>query len=208
MKTALATCSNLPDWEIDDRSFHDALTALGVEYDLVPWDDPTAAWSSYRACLLRTTWDYMERREEFIEWIQTTAEKTTLSNPANVLVWNTHKSYLKDLEVEGVPIAPTEWLACKQPACVSEMMARRGWDRGFLKPQVGATARETLRFELDNLNEAQQHVDRVLASESLMLQPYLESVETKGEVSLLFFNEISLTCGSKSAGRRRLSRSR
>ena len=69
-------------------------------------------------------------------------------------------------------------------------MDELGWQRGFLKPVVGATARETLRFVCNDegLAQAQSHVDRLLPNEGLMLQPYLESVETDGELSALYFD--------------------
>jgi len=189
MKIALATCGNLPEWEQDDRSLHRALETAQITFDLIPWDAAGVRWSDYAACLIRTTWDYMERRDEFTAWIQEVSEKTQVLNPPEVLVWNTHKSYLRALEKEGVPIAPTEWLPQGQTARISNLMRDRGWSRGFLKPQVGATARETLRFNRDTVGAAQAHVERVLQTESLMLQPYLQSVEAEGEISLLFFDE-------------------
>ena len=69
-------------------------------------------------------------------------------------------------------------------------MRELGWKRGFLKPVVGATARETLRFASDHegLAQAQAHVERLLPDEALMLQPYLQSVETDGELSALYFD--------------------
>ena len=58
MKIALATCVELPGWEVDDRFFHAALDELGVSYDLPPWTDTDVDWAAYDAVLIRTTWDY------------------------------------------------------------------------------------------------------------------------------------------------------
>jgi glutathione synthase/RimK-type ligase-like ATP-grasp enzyme len=70
-------------------------------------------------------------------------------------------------------------------------MADRGWERGFVKPAVGATSRETLRFDATaaGLDAAQAHVDRLLRVEDLLLQPYLASVETAGEISMVFVED-------------------
>ena len=60
-----------------------------------------------------------------------------------------------------------------------------------MKPVVGATARETLRFDSspDGLAAAQSHIDRLIPHEALMLQPYLNSVEEAGELSALYFGD-------------------
>jgi glutathione synthase/RimK-type ligase-like ATP-grasp enzyme len=110
-----------------------------------------------------------------------------LYNPAGIVRWNTHKSYLRDLERRGVPIVPTEWLARGTMPDVAALCRRRGWKRALIKPCVGATARETLRFDAGD-PAAQTHAARLLANEDLMLQPYLSRVETEGELSAIFIN--------------------
>lgn len=184
---ALATSSSLPDWEVDDRPLDAALAERGVRVAHPVWDDPAVDWSAFDACLVRTTWDYAERRDEFVAWAESTARATRLDNPVALIRWNTRKDYLRELHELGVPLAPTEWLAAGQPADVAALVRARGWQRAFLKPWVGATARETLRFEADagGLVRAQEHADRLLPREGLLLQPYLASVETEGELSVV-----------------------
>lgn len=190
MRIALATCRDLPDWEIDDAPLHAALKARGVELDHPAWDDPEYDWSACDACLIRTTWDYTERRAAFVDWAQRAGRVTRLFNPPAVVRWNTHKTYLHDLECRGAPVVPTVWLQPAQRVDLAALMAERGWSRGFLKPVVGATARETLRFDADSsgLAVAQRHLDRLLAREAMMLQPYLARVERDGEISVIFID--------------------
>ena len=191
MHIAIASCETLPDWEVDDRFLHEALRRRGLDFTILAWDRHDANWSDFDACLIRTTWDYMERQAEFVAWAKKVENQTTLFNPAKVVEWNTHKRYLCALAQRGVPIAPTLWYDKGETVSVREFMANRGWSRGFIKPQVGATARETMRFEAtpSGLARAQAHVDRLLCSESLMIQPYLSRVENEGERSLIFFND-------------------
>ena len=188
MRLALATCRAVPDWEVDDRPLRAALRAAGAEVIEPAWDDPQVDWGSFAACLIRTTWDYMERRREYVAWAERVEASTRLFNSAAVVRWNTHKSYLRELEERGVAIVPTVWLDAGAGAGVGELLRERGWKRAFLKPMIGATARETLRFaaDPDGLRAAQAHVDRLLPTEGLMLQPYLERVESDGEVSAIF----------------------
>jgi len=142
-------------------------------------------WATFDAVLIRTTWDYQEKRDAFVAWAERVP--VPLHNPADIVRWNTHKSYLRELESRGVPIVPTEWLTTGTRPDISSLCAKRGWRRAFIKPCVGATARETLRFDAGD-PRAQAHAERLLAREDLMLQPYLSRVETEGEVSAIFIN--------------------
>jgi hypothetical protein len=188
MRIALATCATLPDWEVDDRPLHEALAVRGVEVVEPSWDDAGIDWASHDACLIRTTWDYAERRDEFVAWAERAAAAAPLFNPPDVVRWNTHKRYLSELEADGLRLAPTAWLERGEPVDVRALVRERGWTRAFAKPCIGATARETLRFEADEagLAAAQAHLDRLLRDEDVLLQAYLGSVETEGELSALF----------------------
>jgi hypothetical protein len=190
MRIALCTCANLPAWEVDDAPFRLALREAGADVRLPVWNDPAVDWSAFDAALIRTTWDYQEQREHFVQWAVEAALRTRLFNPAPVVVWNTHKSYLRQLSEHGVPVAPTEWLQRGSRVDLASLLTARGWTRAFLKPCVGATARETLRFEAQGsgLARAEAHIARLLPHEDLMLQPYLSAVETRGEWSAVFFD--------------------
>lgn len=185
VRLALATCATLPSWEVDDRPFHDALAARGIDAPQIVWDDPFVDWSAFDAVLIRTTWDYQEKRDAFVAWAE--RMPVPLYNPVEIIRWNTHKSYLRELEARGVPIIPTEWLERGTAPDIARICRQHGWRRGFLKPCVGATSRETLRFDAGD-PAAQQHADRLLAQEDLMLQPYLSRVETDGELSAIFID--------------------
>jgi len=182
---ALATCAALPAWEVDDRVFHKALASRGIEARQCVWDDPAVDWSVFDLVLIRTTWDYQEKRDAFVAWAENIP--VPLHNPLAIIRWNTHKSYLRDLEARGVPVIPTEWLTRATTVDIATLCRRRGWRRAFLKPCVGATSRETLRFDAGD-PAAQRHADRLLAHEDLMLQPYLSTVETEGELSAIFID--------------------
>jgi hypothetical protein len=188
MLLALATRSDLPTWEVDDCHLHRALAAQGVAFAQPVWDDPGVDWAGFDAVLIRTTWDYQDKLPAFVAWAERVAAVTRLDNPATVVRWNTHKRYLRELASRGVALAATIWLDRGRRADVAALLAERGWREGFLKPCVGATARETLRFANDaaGLVAAQAHVDRLLPHEDLMLQPFLRAVLARGEWSAIF----------------------
>ena len=183
MKIALATCTELPGWEVDDKPLINALTQLDAEVQLPAWD-AEFDWNQFDITVIRTTWDYHSRKEEFVTWCQSVPR---LCNNANIVDWNTHKSYLRELESNGVAIAPTVWIDTGEQSELARIMQNLNATRGFIKPQVGACASDTLRFSIDEITQAQQFLDSN-KHQDMMVQPYLESVETEGELSAIFID--------------------
>ena len=188
MKIALASCSNLPDWEVDDYPFWEALKTHNVDVHNPDWRDNTLDWSSFDAVLIRTTWDYTDHPSEFLKWLKHVNQQTLLLNSLKLIQWNFNKSYLKDLEQKGASIAPTLWLKNDAYQDIDALMKKQGWTRGFIKPIVGACAIGTLRFNIEDSEAATQHL-RSLKTDC-MLQPYIESVEKTGELSLIYFDGV------------------
>lgn len=186
----MASFSDLSPLERDDLPLHDALRDAGAEVATPDWEDASEDWSRFDAVLLRTTWNYMDRRQRFLDWCAHVTEVSRLFNPLPVIRWNTLKTYLRDLEGAGLPIAPTRWLEPGETPDLAALLQDTGWSQGFLKPWIGAGARETLPFAMDaeGIAKAQAHADRLLPTEGLMLQPFLESVQTEGEYSVIYFS--------------------
>jgi len=193
---ALATCARLPAHEFDDQPLEAAFRSLGARVEAAVWSDPEVDWSGFDACLIRTTWDYVPRLAEFLAWAERTAKETRLFNGPEVVRWNTHKGYLLELERSGVPVVDTVWLERGSQADVARLVRERGWRRAFLKPAVGLSARGTLRFDTDGQGcaRAQAHLDGSLGEVGFLLQPYLPTVETFGELSaILIAGELTHT---------------
>ena len=189
-RIALATCSDLPDGDPDDEPLVRGLEALGFEVAYVVWDDERVAWERFDACLIRTTWDYAFARPRFVAWARRTESRTRLFHGADLVEWNTDKRYLEEFHELGIPIVPTHWLERSSRPDLASLLESFPGRTAFLKPAVGATSRETLRFDRDaqGLRAAQAHVARLLPEEDLLLQPYLDSVERDGELSAIFID--------------------
>lgn len=190
MLIALPTCADLPAWEVDDTHLHRALDNRGCQVARPVWDDNSVDWGMFHACLVRTTWDWPEKRRAFVTWAEYVSGRTPLFNPAPVIRWATNKRYLRQLAKLGLPTIPTVWLQAGHPADVAAIVAEHGWQVALLKPAFGSSSRATLRFEATAhaMSAAQSHLDRMLPTESMLLQPYLESVETSGELSIVFID--------------------
>jgi len=178
---ALVTCAEIPGLEADDQLVIGPLAALGYAPEAVVWDDPTVEWDRYRLAVLRSPWDYAPRRAEFVAWA---AGIPRLANAAAVVAWNTDKRYLADLAGAGVPVVPTDWV---EPGDEWAPPDAGDW---VIKPSISAGSRDTGRYDLSLASHRQHataHVRRLVAAgRTVMIQPYLEAVDTFGETALMF----------------------
>lgn len=180
---ALATSREYPELDEDSVPLLDALRSRGLRCEPRVWDsgfDPAGA----RMCLIRSTWDYDSRREEFLSWARKTSDSTVLIPSLETVAWNTDKRYLQDLEARGVELVPTAWLAHGER--LADVMQAPGWERAVMKPAVAAGSRGLTRISLDGAAGVQSAADALLERGAVLVQPFLASVETEGELSLLY----------------------
>ncbi|GIG59537.1 ATP-grasp domain-containing protein [Longispora fulva] len=173
---ALATCAKLPELDEEERLVLGPLSDLGIRAVPAVWDDPTVDWSSFDLTVLRTTWDYATRRDEFLTWAHTVPH---LLNPAATVEANTDKRYLASL---AVPTVPTVFLAPGEAFTAPD-------GEYVLKPTVSAGSLDTGRYGPADAPLAAAHVARLhAAGRTVMVQPYLAAVDDAGETALLYFN--------------------
>jgi glutathione synthase/RimK-type ligase-like ATP-grasp enzyme len=178
-RVALVTCAIFPELYSDEFPLRDALRARGMTVESPLWDDPAVDWAGYDLAVLRSTWDYPVRRDEFVAWAHTVPH---LANPAAVVEWNTDKHYLRELAAAGVPVTPTTFV---EPG--------ESWTPGptgewVVKPTISAGSKDTGRYAFPGEAEpAVKHVTRLHeAGRTAMVQPYLTAVDGVGETALLY----------------------
>ena len=167
-----------------------ALSARGLQPQIVEWDDPEVSWSAYELALLRSTWDYTERLEEFRGWLASVARQTRLHNPQALAEWNTDKHYLRELAECGIPTVPSEFIEPGEDptVAVEAFLSRQGCAELVVKPAVGAGSRGAQRFARSLAAQAVAHAQGLLwAGRSVLLQPYLADVDRNGETALVYF---------------------
>jgi len=176
-RVALATCSAFPDGDADDAGLP---AAIGGDVTFAVWDDPAVDWAAFDLVVVRSTWDYQERREAFLAWASGIGQR--LVNPPEVLAWNTDKRYLHELAAAGLPVVPTALVAPGEA-----FVAPAG--EYVVKPTVSAGSRDTARFAAGEMQRAAALVTAIHASgRTAMVQPYIASVDTRGETALLYFD--------------------
>jgi glutathione synthase/RimK-type ligase-like ATP-grasp enzyme len=141
-----------------------------VEAVPAAWD-ARVDWGSFDLVVVRSTWDYAERRDQFLRWA---ASLPRVLNPVPVLEWNTDKQrYLTDLVTAGVPIVPTRFLAPGEPLDAPD-------GQFVVKPAISAGGRSSASFSPTDVDAARALIDRIHGEGRVaMVQPYLgEAAET------------------------------
>ena len=176
-RIALATCRALPAGDEDSGVLLAACAAAGLDAEWRVWDDPAVHWDSYDLVVIRATWDYVPRRDDFTAWA---ASVPRLANPAAVVEWSTDKAYLRELVATGVPVVPTTWLAPgDSPDGVFDGDV-------VVKPTISAGARDTARYARADSDRARAHAAALLAAgRPVMVQPYLAAVDEAGETAVV-----------------------
>jgi O-ureido-D-serine cyclo-ligase len=176
-----------------------ALQSQGAAVETPYWDDPGVDWSRYDKVVLRSTWDYVDRINEFLDWAERCAIQTRLFNSPAVVRWNTDKHYLVQLANAGVPVVPTRFVEPRTDPAVEldRFLAGRSgaftvgscdsFDQFVVKPSIGAGSRDAARYTRADRATALAHLARLLAAgRSAMLQPYLDRVDEYGETAVIY----------------------
>jgi glutathione synthase/RimK-type ligase-like ATP-grasp enzyme len=178
---ALVTCARLPDLDRDDQALLTPLAALDIRAVPAIWDDPSVDWDRFALSVLRSTWDYTDKRREFVEWARSVPR---LANSAAVVEWNTDKRYLSELEAGAVAVVPTTWLSPADGVALPES------GEYVLKPSIGAGSMDAGRYDLADEGarmRASTHAQRLLANgQTMMLQPFAAAIEERGETGVMF----------------------
>lgn len=139
-------------------------------------------------------WDYIEHFDEIFRTVFDDVELGAhCCTPPAVLRWNGSKHYLLELERLGIPIVPSAFVDDADPSAVIS----RGFDALFptashlvFKPAIGAGA-----FKQVSMSRKQFDTDGFVAglvarreapANAVVVQPFLDTVTTLGEISLLF----------------------
>ena len=181
----LVTASEMPKPDEESALIIAALAARGASAGIRAWDDDVD-WLRIPLVVCRSPWDYYYRVEAFLAWADMVASATRLENPAPVLRWNAHKSYLIDLADAGVPVVPTT-LVPKGAGEETLHSALADRDDVVMKPAVSVGAIGALMAKASD-PAAGDHLRRLAAEGDVLVQPFVSTIQHEGESSLLFFD--------------------
>jgi glutathione synthase/RimK-type ligase-like ATP-grasp enzyme len=148
--------------------------------------------------LIRSPWDYQQSCDEFLNVLsQIDASNARLENSLDIVRWNVRKTYLQQLEQSGVTIVPTHWVSSPSVAELRNLFTDLNSSAVVIKPVVGAGAENAFWLRPESPESLFQQVQQVYAGKIGLAQPFVESVTTFGELSLIFFGDDFSHCVQK-----------
>ena len=182
---AFVTSAEARELDEDMAPLCGAMLQLGVPHQVVVWDDPNVDWGTFSAAIIRSTWDYHTRIDEFLAWVDRTAGLTRLINDRQMLHWNTDKSYLMDLDEAGIPIVPTDFIRTALVIGERVDVAGAKWENVVVKPTVSAGSNDTKRHM--SHDGAVTHIRELIGrGKSVMVQPYQDAIDEHGETAMVY----------------------
>lgn len=186
---AFVTFERFPELTPDDRLAAAALRAAGIAVEPILWDADTD-WSRFAAVILRSTWDYHHRLDEFRAWLDALdAAGARVLNPTEILRWNMDKLYLQELQAAGFAVTPSVWLPRGAKVRLADILTQKGWTRAVVKPTVSAGADDTFMVLAEDVEDRQADLAALLTRKAVVVQQFMTELQTEGEWSLMFFNK-------------------
>ena len=196
---AILRCGKLPSfvtWDVDlDELFEEdelllrGFQAQGFHARPVVWNDPAVDWNRFDVALIRSTWDYLDEQEHFLEVLsRIEASSCRLFNPLSAVRWNIDKNYLFDLEKWGIPVIPTILASEANAGTVQRLFGDRLGQTVILKPTIGLGASHSQRVPLDELEAALMELRASQPQREYLVQPFVETILSEGEWSFIYFN--------------------
>lgn len=173
------------------------LLPLLPEAELVAWDNPNVDWASYDAVIVRSTWNYHDRLDAFLEWATRVSRVSTLHNSLETIEWNTDKRYLADLAQRGYSVVPTTFVDPGHPVPDDVVVPLDG--HLVVKPSVGADAKGAMAFDGDE-RAVRAHIGALHdAGKTAMIQAYLAEIDAVGETALIYLAGVFSHAARKAA---------
>ncbi len=181
-KIALLTSAKHARLISDDLGLVSAAAQSGLIFEPVIWDQPHD-WKTFDATVIRTPWDYFERKDEFLAVMQNIkAAGVKLFNSLETVQWNLDKKYLFELQRLGLPVPRTVLLNPKTPTA-----NLRGLSEVVVKPLVSAGGFETHHLK-ENQYQSFNWQRLPWDGFEFMAQEFLPAILTEGEYSFVFFD--------------------
>ena len=188
-RICFVTCRTWPEISESDRLVQQALEARGATVEARAWNSPEADWDGFDAIVLRSNWDYHFNPDAFLGWLDRLERAgARIWNPPALVRWNLTKAYLLELARAGVPTVATVILADATRAGLEAVMAARGWSRVVMKPVISASAHDTRLVSGATMDEAVAALESGTIRRPVLVQPFVEEIQTRGEWSLVFID--------------------
>lgn len=188
-KCAILTMDDLDDFVSYDSLLDQPMADCGWQTTHVPWRIPNVDWSQYDAVIIRSTWDYQDDADDFMQ-VLSTIEKSgvVLLNSLAIAQWNINKNYLREVEEKGAKVIPTIWLEQFDYSLVTGYFDHFNTQQIVIKPTISANSDNTFWLQKETIEQAKPGLELSLQNRQLMVQPFIPAIVKEGEYSLFYFS--------------------
>lgn len=183
-RCAFLRMADTSGWSIDADLAFEPLARLGWECEWLAWRTPGVAWGDWDVVYLAATWDYPEDPERFLAVLgEIDRSRAVLVNPFELVRWNLAKTYLRDLEAAGADIVASRWYEDFDADALATCHDAFDSGRLIVKPVVSTNAADTYVVERGT---AVDDLAAVFAGRAHVVQPFIDTILTGGEISLFY----------------------
>ena len=188
-KIALLSMDSLKNFFTYDKLLIEPMSKLGWDAEEISWRKEGVDWNYYAAVIVRSTWDYQNDSEKFLNVLKNINDSSAhLENNLELMKWNMNKNYLFDLETKGVRIVDTIWEKSFNSNNAYKYFDKLNSEEIIIKPNISANADNTFRLSKEKLNENMEKLEQIFSQREFMVQPFMQNIVDEGEFSLFFFN--------------------
>jgi glutathione synthase/RimK-type ligase-like ATP-grasp enzyme len=190
MQICFVTCSKEPDLTDDDLLLSRYLLPKDIIVVPAIWDDAKINWQAYDAIVLRSTWDYHTRIDEFNIWLNKLESLgCVVLNPVSVVKWNQNKKYLAELSQQGALVPAHHFCPQNSDTPLTNIMNVNNWEKAVVKPAVSGGSFNTWTTTALNATADESRFAQMLQYGDVIVQEFMDEVITSGELSLMFFDK-------------------
>lgn len=181
---------SLDEYVCYDHLLVEPLEARGWSVEEVSWRNPQADWNRFDVVVIRSPWDYHQDPEAFFDVLQKIRQSTArLENKLELVQWNIDKTYLRDLEQQGIEIVPTLWRDRFSGEEYADFFEALSTEEIIIKPTVSAGADDTFRIPRQQHAGFTKQLQDIFDSRPFMVQPFMPAIVEEGEFSLFYFGD-------------------
>jgi len=181
---------SLDDFEVYDELLYEPLAQRGWKAQEVSWRNSSIDWNNFDAVIIRSPWDYQDDPEAFLDVLKDIeSSNATLENSLETVRWNIDKTYLRDLQQQGIEIVPSLWCSKFWADELPDFFTKLESDEIVIKPTISAGADDTFWIQRSEQNQYTQELSSIFSNRPFLVQPFMHNITAEGEFSVFFFGD-------------------
>ena len=185
---AVLTMDNLVESNNEDKLLDQPMLDIGWKTEHVSWRNSSVKWEKYQAVIIRSTWDYQENADAFIQVLSDIENSSVqLLNPLKIAKWNINKQYLKEVSQNGAEIIPTIWVDRFEFDKIDFYFQQFNTKQIVIKPTISANSENTFWIDKATYSDSRDELIQSLNDKQLMVQPFIPAIIEEGEYSMFYF---------------------